>query len=215
MANFSNLSAKVQELATNIMDEHRDYLFEQAEQGKANFDWTAFFYDIVHEEVDREFIYVSLVDCAEIIEQADHIETDAGLWEGLDPEAAINAMAFYTLKNEVMSELRGIVVDEIDEKIGLLEEEIEEVEDSIFFKEDELASMKAELEELELDEEDEEDEEQTASLKQDIDEVSDELEELNDTLSDLENFMYNLETIRKAVWPKEDDSWSDHFYNRE
>lgn len=211
MANFSNLSAKVQELATNIMDEHRDYLFEQAEQGKANFDWTAFFYDIVHEEVDREFIYVGLVDCAEIIEQAEHIETDAGLWEGLDPEAAINAMAFYTLKNEVMSELRGIVVDEIDEKIGLLEEEIEEVEDSIFFKEDELASMKAELEELELDEEDEE---QTASLKQDIDEVSDELEELNDTLSDLENFMYNLETIRKAVWPKEDDSWSVHFYSR-
>lgn len=209
MANFSNLNAKVQELATNIMDEHRDYLFEQAEQGEANFDWTAFFYDIVHEEVDREFIYVGLVDCAEIIEQAEHIETDAGLWEGLDPEAAINAMAFYTLKNEVMSELRGIVVDEIDEKRDLLEKEIEEVEDSISFKEEELASMKAELEELELDEEDEE---QTTSLKHDIYEVSDELEELNDTLSDLENFMYNLETIRKAVWPKEDDSWSVSFY---
>lgn len=196
MANFSNLSAKVQELATIVMDENRDYFFEQAEQGGANFDWTAFFYDIVHEEVDREFIYASLVDCAEIIEQAEHIETDAGLWEGLDPEAAINMMAFYTLKNEVMNELRDTVADEIEEEIGLLEKELEGVEDDIAFKEEELSSMKAELEELELDEEDEE---QTASIKHDIDEVVDELERLNDTLADLEDFIYNLETIRKAI----------------
>ena len=57
--------------------------------------------------VDKEY---SLLEAAELLDDlSDHIETDSGLWEGLEPRAAISAQAAYTYGQAVYSEWSELI----------------------------------------------------------------------------------------------------------
>lgn len=81
--------------------------------------------DSYHHEnhVDRTY---NLLDAAELLDELhDYKETDYGLWEGLDPRAAIAVQAAYTYGNAVYS----MFCDLVRELNDYLYEELEDTEE--------------------------------------------------------------------------------------
>jgi hypothetical protein len=135
MADFDRYYDKVSEEADNFVDEYINEIFTEVEDDGVN-DLYEFVNDYrLHEWVDSDFIYVGLVESANIIEQSNNVETDFGLWEGLEPTKAIEAQAFYTYRNDMSEYIMDNIKDrletrqaELEEELDTLKEELEEVE---------------------------------------------------------------------------------------
>lgn len=196
MGKFTNLYQKVEELAKDLFAENEEDFFEKLKEQGTNFDYEDYFGDKAHEDIDREFIYVGLVDSAEIIEGAQSVETDSGLWEGQDPEAAILTMAFFTLKNEVMSELRDIVRGELENKKDELEGEMNNLENDRQFNKERMQAKGKRFTEIE---DDEEYEDEAEELEEEITGLQDELDAIDEQVSDLEDFIYVIDELHDNI----------------
>jgi vacuolar-type H+-ATPase subunit I/STV1 len=158
MADFENYYDKVQEEASNFVDQYIDEIFTDVEEDGVN-DLYEFVNDYrLHEWVDSDFIYVGLIESANIIEQSDNVETDSGLWEGLEPTKAIESQAFFTYRNDMNEYVMSIIKDRLEDRLAELEadleplqEELEEVEndDNIIKKDSTIERLENEIEELE------------------------------------------------------------------
>lgn len=148
MGQFSNYSEYVESEAKAFVDEYEEDLMSRIKDGDT--DIHEFVYDYrLHEWVDNDFIYVDLIDSAEILEQSDNVETDWGLWEGKDPQEAVKTQAFFTYRNDlgyaVMDKIESLLqlrLDDITSTIEELEEKLETEEN-----EDTIAEIEEELDE--------------------------------------------------------------------
>lgn len=150
MGKFSNYSEYIEQGAQEFVDEYEDDLIQEIKDG--NTDIHEYVNDSrTHEWVDNDFIYVDLVDSAEILEQSDNVETDYGLWEGLEPRKAIEAQAFFTYRNDlsyaVMDKIEELLQTKLDDVMSNLEELREELESEE--NEDIINELKNEIEEHE------------------------------------------------------------------
>lgn len=117
----------IDEILAQVMDEDKDKeiskdLFNDYDGG-----------DAYHHESHVDKAY-SLLESATLLDQLEnHVETDYGLWSGLEPRQAISAQAAYTYGNAVMyywSELIEKINEERQEGIlsdALQDEQPEEV----------------------------------------------------------------------------------------
>lgn len=65
---------------------------------------------------------LNLKESAELLsELRQHVETDAALWEGLDPENAISTQAFFTARNAVVAEAQRLLRDMADDLNPLID----------------------------------------------------------------------------------------------
>jgi hypothetical protein len=109
-----------------------DYKERYIEYGKAGDDLYEHIDEHVHTYLDDSFIYVGLLEAATIIEESTYEETDSGLWEAQKPEDAIVTKAFFTMRYDLMEEVKERVnalllaeADELDKEIVTLENLVE------------------------------------------------------------------------------------------
>lgn len=106
--------------AAEMVENFRDEIVEMLiDDGKASDDFNNDYPngDAYHHEshVDK---WYDLQDAAAVLQQlSDHKETDTGLWEGLEPEAAIGAQATFTYGNAVAYHW-GLLIEEINDAWG-------------------------------------------------------------------------------------------------
>lgn len=150
VSEFKDYNYKVEEVAKDVLEDNINNWVELAGEGNA--------WDIMeeldvatHEAIDREFLSIDLHDCAYILENGE-VETDSGLWEGLDPIQAVESMAFFTFRNDVFEALKDKVHGELEDYLDLLESESEQIQNDL----DEVTELKEDdSEEYNEDEEDE------------------------------------------------------------
>lgn len=147
---FENYDSYVSEQAELFVSEYLDQLTGSIKEGDT--DVHTFVSDYTHEWVDNDFIYVDLLDCAHILDQSDNVETDSGLWEGLEPRKAIESQAFFTYRNDLESAIRDAFEEKLMIKKEEIEDELEELEDSLDKLDNE--EDEDEIEELENEKED-------------------------------------------------------------
>lgn len=136
MGQFANYKEYVDNEARSFVDEYEDELLYEIKNG--NTDVYEFVNDYrVHEWVDNDFIYVDLIDSAEILEQSDNIETDFGLWEGQEPVEAIKTQAFFTYKNDLSDKVISIFESVLQDKLNELEERLEKLREELKSEKDE------------------------------------------------------------------------------
>ena len=99
MGKFSYYYEYVEKQADDFTDEYFDYVTEKIKEGQT--DIYTIIEENVHEWCDNDFIYVNLLDSAEILDQSEEIEMDRGLWEGQEPRDAIQTQAFYTYRRDL------------------------------------------------------------------------------------------------------------------
>lgn len=196
MGKFTDLYSKVEEMAQDLFNENKEDFFEAVRDEGTSFDYYEFFSDKVHEDVDREFIYTGLVDCAEIIENAQEVETDSGLWDGQEPEDAIKTMAFFTLRNEVMLELRSVISSELDYRKDELAGEIESLDSDANFNKERLEKAQERFEEIE---DDEQYEDEAEALEGEIDALQAEIDATDEQISDLEEMVNSIDDLQASL----------------
>lgn len=127
---FENYYACISENAKSLVDENIIDLINKIYDGEN--DVHEFYQEgIIHESADNEFMYINLIDCAFIIEQSDNVETDSGLWEGLEPVKAVEAQAYYTYENELMREVMKLTRERLEVEIVRLSDNEKDNEDKI------------------------------------------------------------------------------------
>ena len=107
MGQFANYKEYIENEAKSFVNEYENELLDEVKNG--NTDVYEFVNDYrVYEWIDNDFIYVDLIDSAEILEQSDNVETDYGLWEGKEPAEAIKTQAFFTYRNDLSSKVMSM-----------------------------------------------------------------------------------------------------------
>lgn len=188
----TNYFSNVEELAQDIFNESKEEFFEQVRDFGSNIDLYDFFDEKVHEEVDREFIYMGLVECAYIIESSNNVEDDSGLWEGQEPKKAIETMAFFSLRNDVHAELKSVISDELDSKRSELEAIIDEIDTDRSIYSQDLQKAQERFEEIE---EDEDSEDEAEELEGTIESLQQSLDGADETISEYEDFIFNIDQV--------------------
>jgi DNA repair exonuclease SbcCD ATPase subunit len=188
MSKFNNYYGYVREQAVDLADEYADSIINEVIDGNTNI------YDelteATHEWVDNIFIYTGIIDHATIIDNSHNVESDSGLWEGQDPESAINTMAFFTLRTDLMDEVRDELQSRLDEKYEEYERKIDDADDERTRLQSELDELQARLDELQ-DEDEEHDEV--------LDEFTDKETDLFDLESKIEELTEKLDYIKDAI----------------
>lgn len=130
MVNYNvDIEKEAKEFMQEIEDELKEAIKEDLDFDRNDIDAldTRF-----HEEItDRGY---TLSDATFVIENADNVETDSGLWETQQPEDAIRTKAAYSFSNDVWfkcEELYKDIKEDFEEAI----DEFELSEDSEFFEE--------------------------------------------------------------------------------
>ena len=110
---WNEYQKEVNDFAKDIFDEIKEEATENEKFNAWDYD------DRIHETIDGSSfaIYMNLQDAAFVVENADNVETDSGLWEGQEPIDAIKTQAFFTMRWEV--------TEKLDELLKELENEIE------------------------------------------------------------------------------------------
>ena len=117
---IDNYKEELDEIIKENKDETADYIFDEAIYQK--WDLT----DKVHEWLDgiwygflrRDFCEeceTELSSAAKILDESDERETDKGLWEGQEPEQAIQTQAFFTAKLDLGFEIERQIKELIKE----------------------------------------------------------------------------------------------------
>lgn len=195
MGKFSNYYSYVNEQAKDLFDDNRSSFFSSIED--SDIDVYDFFDSEVHNWVDSDLIYIDLHDCADILESSNEVESDSGLWEGQDPIKAIEAMAFFTYRNDLMAAVKEVAEEELEEKKKDVEGDIENIESDKKFLEDK--KDKLESEQADLDDEDEDSEEEYDRLEQKIDEIGIDIDLAEEKISELEYFVQYIEDTIKSI----------------
>lgn len=152
MSQFQNYSEYVVGQANDFYSEYIDEAITEIKDG--NTDMNEFLNDSrIHEWVDNDFIYVDLLDSAQILDQSDNIEDDSGLWEGQEPVEAIKTQAFFTYRNDLSCAVDEIFSERLQTRLTELENKLEELEELQVNEEDEEAEENLADEISELEEE--------------------------------------------------------------
>jgi len=161
MSQFENYYGYVGEEADSIVSEYKQEAIELVLDGGSYDDLCQFFQDSrVHEWADNDFIYVDLLDSAQILDQSDEVETDSGLWEGQEPREAIKTQAFFTYR-------RDLEITVIEKMESELQNERERLEIKLGEEQNALEHLDEESDEYE------EQEEKIADIEQQIEYVDD------------------------------------------
>lgn len=107
---IDNYKEELEEIIKENKEETKDYIFDEAIYQK--WDLT----DKIHEWLDsawygflrRDFAEdckTELSSAVKILEESEEKETDSGLWEGEDPEKAIQTQAFFTTRQDLHFEI--------------------------------------------------------------------------------------------------------------
>lgn len=185
MSNFENLYKFVQEEAETLLKDIEDELRDEVVL--SGMDVTEFLDEHVFSHVDNLFISTDLHDYAHILDQSDNVETDTGLWEGLEPIKAVQSMAFFTFRTDLTESLNEQVKSLLEDEEQDITEEISNLEE----RKDEL-----EEEEYELDEDDFEDSEE---YEERADAVTEELESLVSFIDEKLEELNNVEEALKQL----------------
>jgi len=171
MGQFSNYYEYVSNEAESFVGEYIEELIEDIENG--NTDVYSFIDDYrLHEWCDNDFIYVDLIDSAEIIDQSNNVETDSGLWEGQEPQEAIKTQAFFTYRNDMYWEIKEQVEEKLNDRLSELEEELQPLQEQF----DALDNK---------DELSEEEEDEMAELEEEIDTITDAISNFEEAINRL------------------------------
>jgi len=103
-----NYDSEVHKEAVDFIEEVMDDVIEALKNGEdylLDGDLDDRFFECV---TDRSY---TLSDAAFVIENSNNVETDSGLWEGKDPQDAIETQAAFTYSNDVHSEVEEIYED--------------------------------------------------------------------------------------------------------
>lgn len=106
---------EVRETAREVLETVRDAVIEAVVNG-VGFDRNDVEgLDAAHHEtaVDRGY---TLADAAWVLAEGENVETDSGLWEGMEPQDAVLAMAAHTFGNDVWATAEGFY-GEIKEEV--------------------------------------------------------------------------------------------------
>lgn len=168
MANqFENYYSFIQDDAESFLNNYFDDFAERIKDGETNAYYMIDDDGKLHEHAD---MYIDLREAVEILEQSNSVETDSGLWEGLEtPEEMLGAKAFWTYKSDLMSE----VMEQFKEKLEELLEKVEEEKSELVEK----------LNELDEDNDDEYDE--YKEIETDIDNLNDQIGYIEDAIDSL------------------------------
>ena len=150
MGQFANYKEYIENEAKSFVNEYENELLDEVKNG--NTDVYEFINDYrVYEWIDNDFIYVDLIDSAEILEQSDNVETDSGLWEGKEPAEAIKTQAFFTYRNDLSSKVMSMFESVLQDKLDELEERLEELREELKNEQDEnnLEEIDNEINEIE------------------------------------------------------------------
>lgn len=96
----------------NSMIDHID-LHDKLHEDLDN-SWYSFLRDDIFKDFDSE-----LTTCARILDWTSNKETDSGLWEGQEPEQAIQTQAFFSVRSDVyfvLEDLYNDLAEEINNK---------------------------------------------------------------------------------------------------
>lgn len=183
---FSNYSEAVREDAQDFLDEYFDGFLSEIKDGVRYASGLIDDDGKLHEHLDQS---LDLRESVDILEGSDNVETDSGLWEGLEPMRAIETQAFYTYKSDVNSTVR----EEMKERLESAQSEIQSQLDSEQAELDKANEKRESLcEELRsIDEE--EDEVRYNSIEQSIEELDEVIEGLEEKVSDLQTHVDNIE----------------------
>lgn len=170
MGKFANYELYCQEQAKLLFNDDRSDFMDYLKEGSIRF--YDFFDDSVHNWADNDFIYVDLLDSAEILDQSNNVETDSGLWQGEEPRKAIATQAFFTYRGDLFNALK-------DEVYGYLEELESEAISDLGFAQEELDSKTESLDE------DADVTEETSIEREKLDKVEAYLSYIQDTMNDI------------------------------
>jgi hypothetical protein len=101
-------SDEVRKEAVDFIEEVMDDVIESLKNGEEYLldgDLNDRFFECV---TDRSY---TLSDAAFVIDNSNNVETDSGLWEGKDPQDAIETQAAFTFSNDVNSDVEEIYED--------------------------------------------------------------------------------------------------------
>lgn len=168
-----------------------DYLDEAiTEVLEGNTDMNMFIDDYrLHEWIDNDFIYVDLLDSAQIIDQSNSVESDSGLWEGQEPTDAIKTQAFFTFRNDMYFEIKEKFELQLDRKKTEIEEEVAEVELRFEHLKEQVEEKNEKLKLI-----DDSDSREFDLLDTEIVEIDNELEELSEKLEEFNEQISFLDT---------------------
>lgn len=183
MSKFNNYNSYVYEQAEEFVDEYADQMVASViDNGDSITDEIDTY---TSEWVDNEFIYTDIIDHATIIRNSSSPEDDSGLWEGQDPERAIETMAYFTYRRDLQADIRDVIQERLDEKY----EEYERERDS---KQEEVDALNEQIEALQEEDESDENieeidikEDEVLDLERDIERLDERLENLQDAIEEL------------------------------
>jgi hypothetical protein len=195
VGNFSNYYKYVSEQAQELFDDNRSDFFSSLED--SDIDVYDFFDSAIHNWVDNDFIYIDLHDCADILESSNEVESDSGLWEGQDPIKAVEAMAFFTYRNDLMYAVKEVVAEELETFKDNLNKELEGLEN----EKERLDGKRSDLEteQADLDEEDEDYDSDYDEFEKSIDELGIDIDLMDEKISEMEYTLQYAEDTLESI----------------
>jgi hypothetical protein len=125
MSDFKYYYDEVETSASDFVDEYIDETIQRIKDG--DIDPSDFLNDEQHNFTENKFIHTDIVDHAHIIKYSNEVETDSGLWEGLEPQRAIESMAYFTFRNDLRIEAGNQMRLKLEEVNEELEEKLDDV----------------------------------------------------------------------------------------
>jgi predicted ribosome quality control (RQC) complex YloA/Tae2 family protein len=189
VSNFKNYHGYIQEQAEDLFNDYKVDFFKELEDG--DIDVYEHFDEAVHSWVDNDFTYIDLHDCAYILESSDNVADDSGLWEGQEPLRAVETMAFFTYRTDLMEALKEVVKEGLEDLKREMEDKMEDLEQDQNRNKDKLAELQTNLEEIE-DEEDEESLSKYSQLEEEIDELETDIDLADEKISEIQDTIDNI-----------------------
>lgn len=190
---FKNYYATVQEHAHDMVNEIYDDLLEELKESSYGYSYQT--WERLNEAFLTEYnnyISISLREAVEILEQSTRLITDQAMYVNAgDCKEQVQAMAYWTYRNDLMAEFKLALKSKLQEDIPVFQSKVNQLED--------------ELEELQINIENKQ------SFLQDLEDDKDkaESEGLKETIKEIEKVMalqnQGIEAYEKQVEKLEED----------
>jgi chromosome segregation ATPase len=188
---YENYYSYVEKDARNFLDQYYDGFLAEIKEGNTDA------YNLIdddnklHEWTDD---YLDLRDAVEILEQSNNVEEDSGLWEGLEPVRAVESMAFWTLKNDLNSEIREQFKARLEDDKDVVNDKLADLENKLESIQTKRNDIMVELEELQSLDEDDDSEAKIESLEEEIEQFDDEISDVEDAIAEIKDEIDYIET---------------------
>jgi prefoldin subunit 5 len=192
---FTNYYAKVTKESEELLDQWRNDLKDELELDKVDFD--NYFDDKIHDWADSEFVHVDLREAVDIIEGSSYEETDSGLWQGMEPERALETKAFFTFRFDLMEATRESFTSFLEDYFKELESEASDIGYDIDFLKSKVSDLNSEMDALDTtdpanDDKGDEIIYKIQDLEDEIDGFQKDLEKIQDLMDNVDNTMDDL-----------------------